>query len=223
ERGGERAGGRRGLGRPRRGVGVPRAAARAHRGPRRPAPQSVGAQGAAARSLRRLPWPAGGDDAPTADPGGLPRLLPPHRPRPGRRPHARRGARAPAAAGRRVQVAQHARRRADHRDDGDRRAAVGARRRPRPPAARDPPRARPRAARAHRGGVPALRARRPARRRRRGRSRGGALRRLRGGLRGDEGDDADAALLRHGRRRPLDPPRGGALALRGHRARAGAL
>ena len=70
------------------------------------------------------------DAAPRAGPARLPRLLPPRRPRPRRRPHAGRGggARAPRA------------RRASHsrgpladallrRGDGDRRAGVGARRR----------------------------------------------------------------------------------------------
>ena len=119
---------------------VPRAAPpRAHARRRAPAPQPAGAARAAAGALRPLPRRAGDRAAPPAGAARLPRLLPPHRARPRRAPHAGRGARARAAEDRRLRLALGARRRADDRGDGDRRAGVGARRRPRRGRARAAP------------------------------------------------------------------------------------
>ena len=72
---------------------------------------------------------AGGRHA--AQPGalGLPRLLPPDRPRPRRDPHADRGRRGRPPDPRRMALGQPGRRRADHRAGRDRRSPVGARRR----------------------------------------------------------------------------------------------
>ena len=92
--------------------------------------QLAGAPRAVARALRPLPRRAGDRAAAPADPARLPRLLPPHRARPRRAPHAGRGAGARAAEVRRLPLALGARRRAHDRGDGDRRAGVGARRRP---------------------------------------------------------------------------------------------
>ena len=88
-----------------------------------------GCPGAAARTVQPLPGGARGGDPPRTGAGRLPGLLPPDRPRPGRRAHADRGGGARADAARRLPLGRPARGRAADRPARYRRARVGARRR----------------------------------------------------------------------------------------------
>ena len=137
--------------------------------------------------LRRRP---GDQPAPSADPVGLPGLLPPHRPRPRRAADPGRAARARADASAAASQPEPARRRADDRDHRVRRRAARVRRRPGRGRARDPRQRRRRGAR----GPPGRAAERDARDRRRGAPARAAVRRHRGGPRRAPEDQAHAAL-----------------------------
>ena len=96
-------------------------------GRRRPQPRAGSA--APARPLRPLLRLTRDPHARTADSLGLPRLLPPDRPRPRSHSHPGRAARARSPAGRRLRQPRHARRRADDRHGRDRGRAARLRRR----------------------------------------------------------------------------------------------
>ena len=121
------------------GRGVPGPGPGLHDGLGRSRPQPRGAAGAAARAQqpgRRRP---GDQPAPAVDPLVLPRLLPPHRPRPRRDADPRRGGLAQPHARRPLQEPQPPRRRAHDRGRRGRGRADGFRRRQ----GRGPPRHAP--------------------------------------------------------------------------------
>ena len=119
------------VGRRRHPRGVPRPAAPVLDRRRAGSAQPARGQAAPARHVGSLPRLARREPAPGAGAVGLPRVLPSHRPRPRRRPHADRGGRARASAARRLQVAQPRGRRAARRAGGDRCPRLGPRRGPR--------------------------------------------------------------------------------------------
>ena len=117
------------LGRPGARGGVPGAAAVARRGRGAGRGQHAGRRGAPARPLEPLPGRPGGRPPLQADPARLPRLPPPHRAGPRRRPRPGRGAGGRAAEGGRLPLGVAARRRRHDRCDGDLGRGLGARRR----------------------------------------------------------------------------------------------